>query len=166
MFGDASDPAVFVFSGSDAIYNKWTHLVSLLTEPITAPTSMEAGCAGERHSLPNNVAPLRIGFDQTGDGWNDFWKGEIDEVAFYRRPSDQQVAAHYAAALYGSNSTRFLLSPSPPSGVGNWPSCPGVEGAPLRSGARMACRSRRNQFFSCLPQCHLRGYGHLPIGRD
>src|SRR4029453_13895061 len=55
--------------------------------------------------VPNNVAPLRIGFDQTADGGNDFWKGENDEVAFYQKAlTSDQIAAHYAAALYGSHS--------------------------------------------------------------
>src|SRR6185369_10132688 len=48
---------------------------------------------------------LRLGFDQTADGWNDFWNGEIDEVAFYHKAlTSDQIAAHYAAALYGSHS--------------------------------------------------------------
>lgn len=122
MFGDGESTVVFVFSGSDAIYGKWTHLV------ITYDGIDYSGYLNGKLDLiarppvvPNNVAPLRIGLDQTGDGWDGYWNGEIDEVAFYPRAlTSDQVAAHYAAALYGSKSKPvFAEQPkSSTSGVG------------------------------------------------
>jgi hypothetical protein len=106
MFGDGVETPIFVLSGSDALYGEWIHLA------VTYDGIDYAGYLnGQLDALespiivPNNVAPLRIGFDQTADGWNDFWNGEIDEVAFYQTAlTPDQIAAHYAAALYGSHS--------------------------------------------------------------
>lgn len=106
MFGDGTTAPILVIDGSDAIYGKWTHLV--ITYDGVDYSAYLNGIRDVLESppvVPNNVAPLRIGYDQPGDRWNDHWSGDIDEVAFYQKAlTPEQVAAHYAAALYGPKS--------------------------------------------------------------
>jgi hypothetical protein len=106
MFGNGVDQVIYVVSGSDAIYGKWTHLAmtfdgSVLNGYVNGGLTVSASAS----VVPNNVAPLRIGFDKTGNGWNDYWNGDIDEVLYYQTAlTPDQIAAHYAAALYGFDS--------------------------------------------------------------
>ncbi|MSU62812.1 MAG: hypothetical protein EXS31_10515 [Pedosphaera sp.] len=135
MFGDGSNPAVFVVDGSDAIYGKWTHLaITYDGIDFSAYLNGDLDAILSPFFVPNNVAPLRIGLDQTGAGWNDYWKGDIDEVAFYPRAlTADQVAAHYSAALYGTRSKPvFAQQPKPStSAVGSrFFFAPTVEGTP------------------------------------
>jgi hypothetical protein len=106
MFGDGTDTAVLYLNGSDALYNQWVHLAltydgSTFTGYLNGVLDVQA----QPPLVPNNISPLRIGFDQTGNGWNDFWSGDIDEVAYYQSAlTSDQIAQHYSAGLYGAKS--------------------------------------------------------------
>lgn len=104
MWGDGSSTAVLYIDGSDVVYGQWSHLA--VTYDGTFYTAYLNGNRDFRANptvIPNNVAPFRIGYDQPGDGWNDYWNGEIDEVAVYSTAlSAQQIAAHYSAGRFGS----------------------------------------------------------------
>jgi hypothetical protein len=106
FFGDGVDQVVYYISGSDAIYSAWTHLaITYDGSTFTGYVNGTLDAAAAVSLVPNNVAPFRIGYDQPGNGWNDYWSGDIDEVAFYQKAlTADQIAAHYAAALYGTNS--------------------------------------------------------------
>jgi hypothetical protein len=120
IFGDGVDSAVLVVSGSDAIYGKWTHL-ALTFDGInfTGYVNGVLDSLANPPIVPNNVAPLRIGLDQTGNGWNDYWNGDIDEVAFYQKAlTADQIAAHYAAGLYGTRSKPVFTQDLHPSSMG------------------------------------------------
>jgi hypothetical protein len=107
IFGNGVDRVVYVVNGSDAIYGAWTHLaVTYDGGTYTGYLNGTFDVSAQTPIKPNNVAPLRIGFDQNADGWKDYWNGDIDEVAFYQKAlTPDQIAAHYAAALYGVNSS-------------------------------------------------------------
>ncbi|MBI3416523.1 MAG: immunoglobulin domain-containing protein [Verrucomicrobia bacterium] len=106
MFGDGVDNPILVVDGSDAIYGAWTHLILTFDgSNFKAYLNGKLDALANVAIVPNNIAPFRIGFDQPKNGWNDFWSGEIDEVAFYQKAlTAGQIAAHYAAALYGTQS--------------------------------------------------------------
>src|SRR5262249_9405213 len=63
----------------------------------------------------NTGGPFVIGARgvSAGQAADQFWKGQVDEVAFYTNSLTlAQVQAHYAAALYGNNSKPvFKLQP-------------------------------------------------------
>ncbi len=135
LFGNGSDPVVFVVEGTDAIYGKWTHL-AITYDGIDFSAYLNGKLDGilSPPFVPNNVAPLRIGYDQPGEGWNDYWKGDIDEVAFYQKAlTADQIAAHYSAALHGAFSKPvFGKQPeSTTSAVGSrFFFAPSIEGTP------------------------------------
>jgi hypothetical protein len=118
MFGDGQSTSITYITGSDAIYTNWTHLAVTYdgTNYIGYLNGVfDAGATAP--VIPNNVAPFRIGYDQSGDGWNDFWNGDIDEVAYYQKAlTEEQIAAHYAAGLYGHNSKPVFVK-QPKSGM-------------------------------------------------
>ena len=111
LFGDGSTPQILLASGSDATYGKWTHLA--MTYDGTNYSGYINGVLDILLSppfVPNNVAPLRIGYDQQANGWDSHWKGQIDEVAFYQKAlTEEQIAAHYAVALYGTNKAPIFI---------------------------------------------------------
>jgi hypothetical protein len=118
LYGDGSNlnPAF----GSDALYGKWVHLA------VTYDGRLFSGYLNGRLDgldnqpfVANNSAPFRIGLDQIGNNWGDYWNGDIDDVAFYQKAlTADQIAAHYAAALYGTNSKpAFVQQPHSSSSV-------------------------------------------------
>jgi Concanavalin A-like lectin/glucanases superfamily/Immunoglobulin domain/Immunoglobulin I-set domain len=118
FFGDGVDQRVFYLPGiSDAIYNQWTHLaITYDGNVFSAYVNGSLDAVTGPDIVPNNVAPFRIGLDQPASGWNDYWDGAIDEVAFYQKAlSSDQVAAHYAAALYGTQTKPLFTQQLQPS---------------------------------------------------
>ncbi len=106
LFGDGVDRVMYFFPGGDAIYGKWVHIAATFDGTnYLGYVNGKLDAGANIPIVPNNVAPLRIGYDQSGNGWSDFWSGGIDEVAYYPKAlTRKQLAAHYAAGLYGTTS--------------------------------------------------------------
>lgn len=116
IFGDGVTSFVFVLTGSDAIYSEWVHLaITYDGVTFTGYLNGRLDGAADVGLVPNNVAPFRIGFDKTGSGWNDYWNGDIDDVAFYQKAlTEGQIAAHYASGHFASPSKPvFTKQPEP-----------------------------------------------------
>jgi hypothetical protein len=118
MFGNGVDSVMYYSAGSDAIYNDWVHLaITYDGNSYNGYLNGVLDAASGIQFVPNNIAPLRIGFDQTGTGWNDLWSGQVDEVAFYSSAlSSDQLLAHYSAARYGTKS-KPIFTKQPESSV-------------------------------------------------
>jgi hypothetical protein len=101
--------------------NVWTHLVMSL-DPVNGLVIYINGQWDNRGWADfdrNTGGPFIIGAEgmSSGQPANSFWKGEVDEVAFYTNSlSLEQVQAHYAAALYG-NTTKPFFTLQPQSQV-------------------------------------------------
>jgi hypothetical protein len=112
----------FVISSTAAatmVSNAWTHLVitvdsgTLLRFYVNGQWDRTAYLDLEH----NSGGPLLIGARGLSStvAADLFWKGQVDEVAVYtNRLSLSQIQAHYAAALYGTNTLPvFKLQPQP-----------------------------------------------------
>jgi hypothetical protein len=99
-----------VVSMGPVVPNHWSHLVMTFSPTagqvfynngVRFPTS-----GGYADFTRNSTADLLIGaaFPQVG-GLEEYWNGQVDEVAFYTNTLTQaQVQAHYQAALYGTST--------------------------------------------------------------
>ena len=96
--------------------NQWTYLVMTsgtngLLVYINGQWDGQAWADFDRNTGgPFIIGARGVSAGQTAD---EFWKGQVDEVAFYTNSLTlEQVQAHYAAALYGNNSKPvFKLQP-------------------------------------------------------
>ena len=113
LLGNGVDQVVYYIDGSDALYTQWVHLaITYDGYAFFGYVNGQPDAAIGTDIVPNNVAPLRIGLDQTDTSWSDYWDGDIDEVAYYQKAlTSDQIAAHYAAALYGVNSKPVFTRP-------------------------------------------------------
>jgi len=101
--------------------NVWTHLVMTVDANGTLFIYINGEWDGQGWADfdRNAGGPFVIGAEgiSSGQPASSFWKGEVDEVAFYTNSlSLEQVQAHYAAALYG-NTTKPFFTLQPQSQV-------------------------------------------------
>src|SRR5262249_13903064 len=106
-----------VTPGASMQTNVWTHLV-LTLDPVNGLLIYINGQWDGQTWADfdrNTGGPFIIGARgvSAGQTADEFWKGQVDEVAFYTNSLTlEQVQAHYAAALYGNNSKPvFKLQP-------------------------------------------------------
>ncbi len=95
---------------------KWMHFVVTLLDSRGHTALMSTACGTAMRYIDhsrNRNAPLRIGaYDPVTGGENEFWTGEIDEVAVYNTAlSEARILAHYQAALYPNTKPFFLREP-------------------------------------------------------
>jgi hypothetical protein len=101
--------------------NLWTHLVMTVdtNDTLLIYINGEWDNRGWADFDRNAGGPFIVGAEgmSSGQPASSFWKGEVDEVAFYTNSlSLEQVQAHYAAALYG-NTTKPFFTLQPQSQV-------------------------------------------------
>jgi hypothetical protein len=95
---------------------RWTHLV-FTSSPLAGWSVYYNGVKTGGPFDPtgwvvNTTYPFHIGANVPGaSAYNNFFDGTIDEVAVYPTVlSDARIAAHYQAALYGSNSPPVFIT--------------------------------------------------------
>jgi hypothetical protein len=120
MWGDGSGNAIYYWDAGLVETSRWNHLVA-----VYDGSGYLFYVNGEYDSgyfvtfKANTNAPFYIGVDNPAHpSWMDFWEGEIDEVAYYRRVlTDEQIANHYQLAVFGNSTPPTLLFQPQPESV-------------------------------------------------
>ena len=114
VYGDATDDSIYYIDDGTVVYDRWNHLVATYDGANYAfyLNGQFMSVADAVLGL-NTSQPFRIGVDMPGGNWNDFWEGQIDEVAYYRAPlSSARIAAHYAAGVFGTATPPTVVQSS------------------------------------------------------
>jgi hypothetical protein len=106
-----------VVSMGPVVPNKWSHLV-MTYSPTTGQVFYNNGvrfpsAGGYANFTRNSTADFLIGAAFPNISLEEYWNGQVDEVAFYTNALTQtQVQAHFQAALYGTTTAPvFTVQP-------------------------------------------------------